>query len=83
MGDHLSAASAIDEYFKNVAACGAVVDDSDHAVALDTAVHLQLDNVDWAISDFKKKLAFVKTIPDSARIKSDAMHNQQSTDRSP
>jgi len=81
MGNHRLAASTVNKYLElallsDEMAGNLIVDDLDHILALDAyvATQLKLGNVDKAISVFKEKLAFVKTLPNNAAMKSDTMH---------
>lgn len=81
MGNHRLSANTISQYLKNATfsqqmAGALIVDDFDHALALDTsaATHLKSGNVDKAISVFKEHLAFVKSLPNSDVLKSGTLH---------
>mmetsp|Transcript_12313 Transcript_12313/g.23502 ORF Transcript_12313/g.23502 Transcript_12313/m.23502 type:complete len:545 (-) Transcript_12313:270-1904(-) len=78
MGNYVMAAPTINKYLKIAehSDLDLIVDDLDHALALDTnaATHIKLNNVGKAISIFERKLAFVKTLPNNAQMKSNTMH---------
>jgi len=81
MGNHRLAASTINKYLQNATfsqqmAGALIVDDMDHALALDTsaATHLKSGNVDKAISVFREHLAFVKSLPNNDVMKSGTLH---------
>mmetsp|Transcript_33795 Transcript_33795/g.73078 ORF Transcript_33795/g.73078 Transcript_33795/m.73078 type:complete len:1111 (-) Transcript_33795:161-3493(-) len=77
-GNYVMATPTINKYMKNAEHSNPdlIVDDLDHALALDTnaATHLKLKKVDKAIPVFEMKLAFVKTLPNNHQMKSDTMH---------
>eukprot|EP00584_Thalassiosira_punctigera_P010998 CAMPEP_0172546590 /NCGR_PEP_ID=MMETSP1067-20121228/16320_1 /TAXON_ID=265564 ORGANISM="Thalassiosira punctigera, Strain Tpunct2005C2" /NCGR_SAMPLE_ID=MMETSP1067 /ASSEMBLY_ACC=CAM_ASM_000444 /LENGTH=1109 /DNA_ID=CAMNT_0013333551 /DNA_START=71 /DNA_END=3400 /DNA_ORIENTATION=- len=78
IGSHCLAAPIINQYLKlaEFSDPDLIVDDLDHALALDTsaATNLKAGNVDKAIFIFERKLEFVKTLPNNDEMKSDTLH---------